>query len=98
MLEISTSGLMSGDGKRSGLLGAQPPRPSSTLPKNHIRVVRCGPIYSAAPLCIGQIPMFVGETAGRVGGAGLSNWSGLVMRTFDAADGTDTDGIQSNPP
>lgn len=31
MLEISTSGLMSGDGKRSGLLGAQPPRPSSTL-------------------------------------------------------------------
>jgi hypothetical protein len=33
MLEISTSGLMSGDGKRSGLLGAQPPRPSSTLLK-----------------------------------------------------------------
>ena len=31
MLEISTSGLMSGDGKRGGLLGAQPPRPSSTL-------------------------------------------------------------------
>ena len=31
MLEISTSGLMSGDGKRSGLFRAQPPRPSSTL-------------------------------------------------------------------
>jgi len=31
MLEIIMSGLMSGDGKRSGLLGAQPPRPSSTL-------------------------------------------------------------------
>jgi hypothetical protein len=48
-------------------------------------------------LCIGQIPMFVGETAGRVSGAGLSKWSGLVMRTFDAAGGTDTDGIQSTP-
>jgi hypothetical protein len=33
MLEISTSGLMSGDGKRSGLFRAQPPRPSSTLLK-----------------------------------------------------------------
>ena len=32
MLEISTSGLMSGDGKRSGPFRAQPPRPSSTLP------------------------------------------------------------------
>ena len=31
MLEISTSGLMSGDGKRSELFRAQPPRPSSTL-------------------------------------------------------------------
>jgi hypothetical protein len=31
MLEISTSGLMSGDGKRSGPFRAQPPRPSSTL-------------------------------------------------------------------
>ncbi len=31
MLEISTSGLMSEDGKRSGLFRAQPPRPSSTL-------------------------------------------------------------------
>jgi hypothetical protein len=31
MLEISTSGLMSEDGKRSGLVRAQPPRPSSTL-------------------------------------------------------------------
>jgi hypothetical protein len=34
MLEISTSGLMSGDGKRSGLFRAQPPRPSSTLQDN----------------------------------------------------------------
>jgi hypothetical protein len=33
MREIRLSGLMSGDGKRSVLLGAQPPRPSSTLPK-----------------------------------------------------------------
>ena len=32
MLEISTSGLMSGDGKRSGVFRAQSPRPSSTLP------------------------------------------------------------------
>ena len=32
MLEISTSGLMSEGGKRSGLFRAQPPRPSSTLP------------------------------------------------------------------
>jgi hypothetical protein len=31
MLEISTSGLTSGDGKRSGPFRAQPPRPSSTL-------------------------------------------------------------------
>jgi hypothetical protein len=31
MLEISTSGLMSGDGKRSKPFRAQPPRPSSTL-------------------------------------------------------------------
>jgi len=31
MLEISTSGLMSGDVKRSKLFRAQPPRPSSTL-------------------------------------------------------------------
>jgi hypothetical protein len=31
MLEISTSGLMSGDGKRSDPFRAQPPRPSSTL-------------------------------------------------------------------
>jgi hypothetical protein len=31
MLEISTSGLMSGDGKRSEPFRAQPPRPSSTL-------------------------------------------------------------------
>ena len=31
MREIRPSGLMSGDGKRSVLLGAQPPRPSSTL-------------------------------------------------------------------
>src|SRR5438552_2943002 len=31
MLEISTSGLMSGDGKRSGAFRAQSPRPSSTL-------------------------------------------------------------------
>ena len=33
MREIRLSGLMSGDGKRSVLLGAQPPRSSSTLLK-----------------------------------------------------------------
>ena len=39
MLEISTSGLMSGDGKRSGLFRAQPPRPSSTLLNTHLMSV-----------------------------------------------------------
>ena len=39
MLEISTSGLMSEGGKRSGLFRVQPPRSSSTLPNLRVAVV-----------------------------------------------------------
>ena len=39
--EIGTSGLMSGDGKRSVAKWPKLPRPSSTLPKRPIRDVRC---------------------------------------------------------
>ena len=41
MVEISTSGLMSGDGKRSGVFRAQSPRPSSTLPHSLTVQVLC---------------------------------------------------------
>src|SRR6516225_275636 len=53
MLEISTSGLMSGDGKRSGVFRAQSPRPSSTLPK--LRFWQCG-LNSFLTLAYGDAP------------------------------------------
>jgi hypothetical protein len=82
MLEISTSGLMSGDGKRSKPFRAQPPRPSSTLPKSPSTKAAAKEWIAQPTSLAPQSTIKTGEPPLMLSIRALSRFFASVIRTF----------------